>query len=107
MEIPEYDEKKLLRENMEGEYSNSDFAEFIETLLNDERYDDVEKGILAYVKSNGTINLSSAQKYRLQKLVDDYDIDCSICGESIPVSEVVDNNDGLCSYHRYVMGKDD
>ena len=111
MEIPEYNTNSLKMAEADGEFHHTDFAEFISQLIDRDMIDDsAERGILAFVKDNGTDKLSDKQKFRLEKIVQRYaDVRCKICGEEIPINEVIDidDNDGLCSYHKHQMDKDD
>lgn len=111
MELPEYNKGSLYLAKRDGDHYYTEFAEFISQLIERDLYDDdVERGILAYVKENGTDKLSDKQKYRLEQIVDRYaHEECSICSEPIPLNEAldIDENDGLCSYHKHQMDKDD
>lgn len=111
MEIPEYNENSLYTAEKDGEYYYSEFAEFISQLIERGHYEnDTERGILAYVNDKGTDTLSDKQKYRLEQIIDKFaHVEFAICGEPIPLNEVldIDENDGLCSYHKHQMDKDD
>ena len=111
MEIPKYNKGNLYSAEIDGEYYYAEFADFISQLLERGHFkDDTERGILAYVNVNGTDALSTKQKYRLEQIIDEFaNEECSICGEPIPLNEVldIDENDGLCSYHKYQMDKND
>lgn len=101
MEFPIYKEKELVREQMEGDYYNSDFASLIEELLERDEFDnDTEKGIAKRVAVEGTDGLSEKQSYHLQNIFNRYnDKRCNTCGELIPINEVLYLDGGLCSYH--------
>ena len=111
MEIPEYNINSLKMAERDGEFYHIDFADFISQLIERDMIDDnTEKGILAFVNDKGTEQLSNKQKFRLEKIVERFaDVRCKICGEEIPINEVldIDENDGLCSYHKHQMDKDD
>ncbi len=111
MEIPEYNKNSLFLAQRDGDHYYTEFAEFISQVLERDLYeDDVERGILAYVNDNGTEKLSDKQMFRLKQIVERYaNEECLICSESIPLSEALDieENNGLCSYHKYQMDKDD
>lgn len=111
MGIPEYNMNDIRMAEREGEFYYLEFHEFISQLLDRDLYEnDTERGILAYIKDNGTDRLSAKQGYRLNKILERYNNEeCNICGEKIPLNEVLDldDNDGLCSYHKHQMDKDD
>lgn len=111
MEIPEYNMNGLRMAEKDGEFYHSDFADFISQLIDRDMIDDdTERGILAFVNDNGTEKLSPKQKFRLEKILERYaDEKCKICGCEIPIDEVldIDENDGLCSYYKHQMDKDD
>lgn len=111
MDIPEYNMDSLKMAERDGEFYHTDFASFISQLIERDMVDDsTERGILAFVNDNGTEKLSDKQKFRLQKIVERYGREeCKICGEKIPLDQVldIDENDGLCSYHKHQMDKDD
>lgn len=102
MEFPVYKEKDLVREIMDGDNYNSDFAKLIEELYErDEFENDIEKGIAAKVIAEGTYNLSKNQSYHVQNIFDRYnDKRCSLCGDNIPLNEVLYLEGSLCSYHQ-------
>ena len=111
MEIPEYNESDLKMAERDGEFIYTEFDDFINGLIDrDMIVDPAEKGILAFVRDNGTEKLSTKQRFRLEKIVQKYGTEfCKICSNEIPFNEVLDigENDGLCSYHKHQMDKDD
>lgn len=110
MEIPEYNINDLKMAERDGEFIYVEFDDFVNGLIDRDMIDDTaEKGILAFVKENGTAKLSPKQKYRLEKIVEEYGTEsCTICSEEIPFNEVLDfdENDRLCGYHKHQMDKD-
>lgn len=109
MKYPIYDDKDLTFAEKDGNYPISDFANFISQLINQDVLDNqTEKGIIAFVKSNGTKSLSYNQGKVLDMIVSRYDsMECLVCGNKIPLSEALDDdNGGLCSYHRNQADKD-
>ena len=75
MKFPIYAEKDLYREEMEGDFYNSEFAKLISELLErDELESDIEIGIAKKVQAEGTINLSENQSYHMQKIFDKYNV---------------------------------
>lgn len=109
MSIPVYSKSDAYNAHIDGEDRITNFEEFILLLIeNDDFQNAKEAGIVAFVKNEGTSALSPKQLYVLEKIVSRYnDKECVICGEKIPLNEVFDDNDGYCSYHKYVMDKDD
>lgn len=108
MEFPIYNVKQLTREQMEGDYYNSNFAELISELVDrDEFENDIEKGIAKKVMTEGTQGLSEKQSYHLQKIFDRYNnVKCSICEDVIPLNEVLYMQSDMCSYHQSKWDKE-
>ena len=108
MDFPIYKTKDLTRELMEGDHYNSNFASLIEELYERDEFDnDTEKGIAAKVIAEGTYALSSNQSYHIQNIFDRYNNKrCGICGEVIPISEVLLLDSNLCSYHQNQFDKE-
>lgn len=109
MEFPIYRSNQLIREEIEGEYYNSDFAELINELIDrDELENDIEIGIAKKVRAEGTQDLSKNQSYHLQKIFDRYnDVRCNVCDEVVPLNEVLYLSGGMCSYHQNKYDKDE
>ena len=105
-----YDNKDLELAVQDGNYPASEFSNFVSQLIEQERWEnDIEKGIIAIVNSKGTRTLSDKQSKVLEIIVSRFDSEeCRICGVKIPLSEVfdLDDNDGLCSYHKHQFDKD-
>jgi hypothetical protein len=110
MEYPIYDDGDLKFAEKDGNFPVTDFASFISQLLDQHILDnDTEIGIATFVKSKGTKSLSINQAKVLKIIISRYDNEeCKVCGEKIPLNEVLDldDNDGLCSYHKYQSDKD-
>ncbi|MCM0665328.1 hypothetical protein [Flavobacterium tyrosinilyticum] len=108
MEFPIYKSNQLMREQMEGEFYNSEFADLISELIDrDELESSIEIGIAKKVRDEGTEGLSEKQSYHLQKIFDRYnDIRCSVCDDLIPLSEVLFLEGSMCSYHQHQWNKD-
>jgi hypothetical protein len=110
MKYPLYDNDDLMFAEKDANYPVSDFADFISQLVEQDILENsTEKGIASLVNSTGTKVLSTKQRYVLDVIVSRYDDkECSLCGEKIPFSEVLnfDFNDGLCSYHKNQADKD-
>ncbi len=105
---PIYSDRDRHFASRDGNYEILVFDEFIEQLQQQEAFvNSVEAGIVAKVDAEGTEGLSEKQGYVLQKIVERHaGQECLICGCSIPLNEVLLDNDGLCSYHKYVADKD-
>lgn len=110
MKYPMYDDKDLKFAEQDGNYPVSDFASFISQLIDQNiLYNNIERGIAAFVNSKGTKSLSDKQAKVLEIIVSRYaNKECKVCGEKIPLGEVLDldDNDGLCSYHKQQFDKD-
>jgi CRISPR/Cas system-associated protein Cas10 (large subunit of type III CRISPR-Cas system) len=109
MEIPIYSQKDLYQQEMEGDYFNSDFAEFLDVLLErGEIEDETELGIAKKVSAEGTHNLSDKQRYHIQNIYNRYNNKrCDVCDEKIPINEVLHlMNEKLCSYHQNFFDND-
>jgi hypothetical protein len=110
MKYPTYDDKDLKFAQHDGNYPVSEFASFLSQLIDkDVLENDTEKGIVSFVNSKGTKSLSDKQAKVLDIIVSRYNNkECKVCGETIPLSEVLDldDNDGLCNYHKHQFDKD-
>lgn len=109
---PDYDFSDLEHAEQDGNYPVAMFGAFISQLIEFQMYDnEVQAGILAFVKSNGTARLSNKQRYHFDIVVSRFaGKRCDICQEEIPWEEVIDFVDEgkkLCSYHEHVMSKED
>lgn len=105
MKYPIYDDKDLKFSEQDGNHTVSEFASFISQLIvQDVLNSNTEKGIIAFVNTRGTKLLSDKQAKVLDMIISTYDNKkCKICGTNISLSEVLelDDNDGLCSYHKH------
>jgi hypothetical protein len=109
MNYQEYDKRDLYHSERDGDYSYSEFSEFITLLIERDILDnEIEIGIVKLVDSKGTKILSEKQSKVLAKIVSRYESrECKLCGESIPLNEILDfeYNEGFCSYHKSIMDK--
>lgn len=111
MNYPIYDKTDQHLSSNEGDQFIAEFSEFVNQLINSDVLDNhVEKVIIAYVDTNGTNNLNEKQAGVLGKLVDQYSHEeCKVCGEKIPLNEVLHFlafNDGYCNFHKNKMDND-
>ncbi len=111
MDIPIYDENDLKYADQDGDINISEFADFFSQLEENEILDNpTEKGVVALVNSKGTKVLSSKQLNVLKIIVSRYENEeCKLCGERIPLNEVLhfyDEYDGFCSYHKHIFDKE-
>jgi hypothetical protein len=108
MEFPIYKEKDLVRDVMDGSYYNSDFAQLFQDLLDRDQFEnDIEKGIAAQIVAEGTYNLSEKQLWHAQQVFERYNSErCTVCGELIPLNEVLYLDNGLCSPHQNIFDED-
>ncbi len=111
MKYPPYDSDDLMFAEKDGNNWVSDFADFISQLVEQDILENsTEKGIVAHVNSKGTKLLSPKQGAVLDNIISRYDDkECKLCGAEIPLNEVLnlDENDGLCSYHKYQADKEE
>lgn len=109
MKYPEYDINELELAEREGNFETTDFSNFIFKLIESDEFEhDTERGIAAFIDSNGTAGLSESQKKVLEIIVSRYDNEeCKLCGIKIPLNEVFDDNNGFCSYHKWQADKDE
>lgn len=110
MNFPVYNASDLHNAMQDGNHELLEFTEFLSQLSEQEILDNTtEKGILAFVQSKGTEELSTNQAKVLDIILARYDNqECKLCGEKIPLNEVLflDENDGFCSYHKHMMDKE-
>lgn len=105
MNIPDYTPHDL-HINDGGEIF--EFQEFISEVIRMELFEnEIELGVCKKNLSNGTNGLSNKQLYHIKNIVDRYDKNCLICGENIPLNEVIYLDGDYCSYHQNQMDKDD
>jgi hypothetical protein len=107
--IPIYSKQQLVANQMDGDYESSDFANFLSQLCeNDIISHPTASGIAMLANEKGTEILSEKQLAILEKVVAPYNNKtCLVCSEKIPLSEVLEENDGLCSYHKHQADKED
>lgn len=104
MNYPDYYYKDLELLIDDLEHETSQFAFFVNELLNRDIIEDSnERSVLIFVKSKGTSVMSLRQGRVLSQIVDRYNKkECRECGDTIPFDEVLDleHNHGLCLYHK-------
>jgi hypothetical protein len=108
MEYPIYDKGDMFFAEKDGDTVITEFADFISQIVDNQIAENkIEAGILAFVNENGTKSLSDKQSFIFKKIIKPYmDMSCMVCGGNIPMNDVFEDLDGLCSYHAATLHKD-
>lgn len=89
-------------------YLDTDFKDFVQTLISSNQLEDIEVGISKRFLDKGYETLSVKQKNVFNKMVEKYVIRaCCRCGIDIPWNEKYDalSNGGYCNYCKNMIEK--
>lgn len=91
-------------------YSEPDFPDYLNGLIESGRIEDKEIGIIKYFLDHGYETLSEKQRYVFNRAIEDNSVNvCTRCAIDIPWCEMLEalDNGGYCNYCQHMMEKEE